>query len=69
MAQETIKVQVSLEWEFTKKEFKEARSFIEERKWEWDNDPMTAVLFLNQIGWPSMVRKQVKQCTNTESKK
>ncbi len=69
MAQETIKVQVSLEWEFTKKEFKEARSFIEERRWKWDDDPMTAVLFLNQIGWPSMVRKQVKQCTNTESKK
>lgn len=66
MANETIKVQVTLEWEFTKKEFKEARSFIEERSWEWDGDPMTAVHFLNEMHWPSIVRKQVKQCTNTK---
>jgi hypothetical protein len=66
MANETIKVQVTLEWEFTKKEFKEARSFIEERSWKWDGDPMTAVHFLNEMHWPSVVRKQVKQCTNTK---
>lgn len=66
MANETIKVQVTLEWEFTKKEFKEARSFIEERSWKWDGDPMTAVHFLNEMHWPSIVRKQVKQCTNTK---
>jgi hypothetical protein len=57
--QDTIKVQVTLEWEFTKKDFKEARNFIEERKWKWENDPMSAVHFLNQIGWPSMIRKKV----------
>lgn len=54
-----IKVQVSLEWEFTKKEYEEAKEFIKEQKWKWDDDPMTAVLFLNQIGWPTMIGKKV----------
>jgi glutamate formiminotransferase len=56
---ENIKVQVSLEWEFTKKEYEEAKEFIKEQKWAWDTDPMTAVLFLNQIGWPTMIGKKV----------
>lgn len=54
-----VKVKLELEWEFTKKEYEEAKEFIKEQKWSWDHDPMTAVHFLNQIGWPTMIGKKV----------
>jgi hypothetical protein len=43
-----------------KKEYEEAKDFVYERNWKWDNDPMSAVNFLNEIGWPTLVKKSVE---------
>lgn len=55
-----VKVKLELEWEFTQKQYEEAKDFVYERAWKWDGDPMTAVHFLNQIGWPSLSKKIVE---------
>ena len=59
MQSDTVKVQLTLEWEFDQKKYKEAKEFVHELGWKWDGDPMTAVHFMNQIEWPSMIEKKV----------
>jgi len=58
--EKTVKVALTLEWEFTKKEYEEAKDFVYEINWKWDSDPMSAVHFMNEIGWPNLVKKEVK---------
>jgi hypothetical protein len=55
-----IKVSLTLQWDMDKKEYEEAKDFVYERNWKWDNDPMSAVNFLNEIGWPALVKKSVE---------
>ena len=55
-----VKVKLELEWEFTQKEYESAKKFVHEQNWKWDNDPMTAVHFLNEMCWPSIKRKKVE---------
>jgi len=50
-----------LEWEFTQKEYEEAKSFVQELGWKWDGDPMSAVHFMNQMKWPTMIDKKVSK--------
>jgi len=59
--EKTVKVALTLEWEFTKKEYEEAKSFVQELGWKWDGDPMTAVHFMNQMKWPTMIDKKVSK--------
>ena len=54
-----MKVQITLEWDITQKDIKEAKQFVDEREWLWDNDPITAVHFMNQICWPEMISRKV----------
>ena len=55
----TVKVNLTLEWEFTQREYEDAKKFIKEQGWKWDNDPVTAVHFLNEMCWPSITNKKV----------
>ena len=63
-----LTVQVTLEWTITKKEYEEAKAFIQELNWDWDEDPMSAVHFLNQIGWPKL-RKRLINHVRVQSKR
>ena len=42
------------------KEYEEAKDFVYEQGWEWDKDPVTAIHFMNEICWPSLVKKAVE---------
>jgi hypothetical protein len=55
-----IKVSLTLQWEMEPKEYEQAKEFVYEQGWEWDKDPVTAIHFMNEICWPSLVKKAVE---------
>jgi hypothetical protein len=56
-----MKVRVTLEWDVSRGDIKDARDFVNKQGWLWDNDPMTAVHFMNQICWPDLISKTVQK--------
>ena len=56
-----MKVRVTLEWDVSRGDIKDARDFVNMRGWLWDNDAMTAVYFMNQICWPDLISKTIEK--------
>lgn len=56
-----VAVKMSFEWEFSEKEWREHRSFVEDTKQRFDGDPLSLWYFMNDITTPELIRKSVER--------
>ena len=55
-----MKIKLTFEWDFDKKQWTDHKKFIEETEWKFDGDPVTVFHFLNDITWPALIKREIK---------